>query len=249
MKAKRSLGQNFFINENLSKRIVETILKDKPDFIVEIGPGKGAFTHKLYGKVENLILIEKDNTLAKELERTFPKSLVINQDFLELDLENLEVDISQNIVFFGSLPYNVSKPIIEKVLKSNLYKNNCYFIIQKEVAEKYVNKEPNNNLLSTRASIFSEPKKLFDISPGSFRPKPNVTSSFVKFQPKSPEINKKNIEKFEEFLFDAFRQPRKKLHNNLKHRKIEKTEEIKELLEKRPQHLAFKDFLKIFNNL
>jgi len=253
MKTKKSLGQNFFINKNLSKQIVESALKEKPDIIVEIGPGTGSFTKEFYSTGTKLILIEKDDELYKNLQISFPSSQIENCDFLEWDLDFLKSYKKEKILFFGSLPYNVSKLIIKKIVESNYFLKPAYFIIQKEVAEKYTSKEPNNNLLSLKTQIYATPKKLFNISPDSFRPKPKVDSSFTVFTPKNKSIDV-NIKDFKKFLQICFKQPRKTLRNNLKEiypniSKNDMEEIFKELLLKRPQHLSFEEFLFLYNNL
>ena len=251
MKTKKSLGQNFFINKNLCEQISEIVLKENPETVIEIGPGTGSFTHFLSQGKQDLVLIEKDDDLAKNLALDFPRAEIKNVDFLEWDMSELEKFRKQKIVLFGSLPYNVSKPIIRKIISSEYFSNPSFFIIQKEVAEKYTGREPDNNLLSLETQIYTYTKRLFDISPSSFRPKPKVNSSFVVFTPKeeTPSIQ---IEKFKAFLRMSFSQPRKTLKNNLKNylkdRDFEQNK-LKELLSKRPQHLSLEDFLFLYNNL
>ena len=240
---KKSLGQNFFINGHLGERIIGYIEQESPDVIVEIGPGRGFFTQKLAKITNNLLLVEKDNELAQELQLTYPRT--VNIDFLDWDFKELSDEKNKKIVFFGSLPYNVSKPIIHKIISSEFFDNNCYFIIQKEVAEKYTSKYPNNNILSLKSGLFASVTKLFDISPGSFFPPPKVTSSYIKLAPKSPKVTI-DQEKFIKFLELSFQSPRKTLRNNLRSTdfKIEATE----LLEKRPQELSLEEYLTLFNN-
>ena len=234
MKKKRSLGQNFFINENLGKKIVSIILEKNPSVVVEIGSGEGFFTRKIHKRTPSVICIEKDDILAKKLNAEDKSLLIYNEDFLDFDLRKL----AKNPLFFGSLPYNVSKPIIRKIITSKYFSEPAFFIIQKEVADKYIAKEPDNNLLSLMTEIYSTPKRLFNIKSGSFRPKPKVTSTFIEFIPKE----KISIpEGFEGFLKLAFRSPRKTLKNNLK---IKKASPI---LQKRPSELSLNEYIMLFN--
>jgi 16S rRNA (adenine1518-N6/adenine1519-N6)-dimethyltransferase len=243
MKAKKSLGQNFFVNESLGNKIVETLLETQPSTVVEIGPGKGFFTEKILKNSVNTIVIEKDNDLAEYLKIQYPNLKVLNEDFLDLDLNSL--NLPEDTAFFGSLPYNVSKPIIRKILESNKFTKPAYFIIQKEVAEKYIAIEPNNNILSVNTTLFAKAKKLFDISKGSFRPVPKVTSSFIKFTPDVKILEIENLNNFQNFIKQAFTSPRKTVRNNLK--SILKGKDIKsDLLEKRPQQLSLQEFVKLF---
>ena len=233
MKSKKSLGQNFFINEHLGQKIVDIILKENPENIVEIGSGEGFFTGKIHKKTPNVICIEKDNILAERLSETYKTLTVYNQDFLDFDMSNLPDDI----LFLGSLPYNASKPIIKKIITSKYFTKPAYFIIQKEVADKYTAQKPYNNLLSINTQIYAYPKKLFNIESGSFRPKPKVRSTFIQFLPKE----KLHIpEGFENFLKLAFRFPRKTLKNNLN------IDPLNPLSQKRPSEVSLEDYLILF---
>jgi len=257
IKAKKSLGQNFFTNVNLAKRIVSTVLSQQTGIIVEIGPGQGYFSNlfKNTGKgfLKNLIMIEKDDMLAQNLNTLFQKDIVINQDFLEWNFAELDKYSPENITFFGSLPYNVSKKIIEKTIQSKYFKSTAYFIVQKEVAEKYTSNPPQNNLLSTRTKIYAQTQKILDISPESFRPKPKVISSLISFSPQKEEYEflKNDFTKisFDKFLQDAYKQPRKKLSNNLKNYTFNNDKSIVTILDKRPQHISLNEYIFLFSNI
>jgi 16S rRNA (adenine1518-N6/adenine1519-N6)-dimethyltransferase len=247
-KTKRSLGQNFFVNRNLAKQITDIIEKENADLIVEIGPGSGSFTQFLVKQNSDLLLIEKDDVLSKILAEEYPSVKVKNTDFLEWEFDELKSYSKKRILFFGSLPYNVSKKIIQQILSSNYFNTASYFIIQKEVAEKYTDLEPNNSILSVYTSLFADVKRLFDISPESFKPRPNVNSSFVRFAPKNMDIDI-DVEAFKKFLQTCFKYPRKTLRNNLKDSFKIENKKTQELLSKRPQHLSLNEFLFLFSNI
>lgn len=249
IKPRKSLGQNFFINNNLAKQIVQIVQNNKPKVIVEIGPGQGYFSNLFAQDNVEIVMVEKDDVLAQNLSYTVKNSIVINKDFLEWDFKELAQYKREDITFFGSLPYNVSKKIIKKIIESEHFKNNAYFIIQKEVAEKYTEKQPNNSLLSLRTEIYADVKKLFDIKPESFNPRPKVTSSLTQFSPKTKAYEITNLTKFDEFMEEAFKQPRKKLANNLKRYKFTDDDRAIALLEKRPQHLSIEEYLLLFSNI
>ncbi|MCK9574141.1 MAG: 16S rRNA (adenine(1518)-N(6)/adenine(1519)-N(6))-dimethyltransferase RsmA [Candidatus Omnitrophica bacterium] len=244
---KKSLGQNFFVNENLGEKIINYVKDEKPEVVVEIGSGRGFFTQKLSSITPDLVLIEKDNLLAQGLNDSFPKTIILNIDFLDWDFKELEQFKEKKIVFYGSLPYNVSKPIIHKIISSRFFSNNCYFIIQKEVAEKYIANIPNNNILSLKTQLFAKPKKLMDIHPGAFLPQPKVMSSVIRLSPILRQQIDINEEKFVKFIENCFRSPRKTLRNNLKN--ISSRLQFEELLEKRPQELTLEQYIQIFTNL
>ncbi len=244
---KKSLGQNFFVNKNLSKQIAEIVLKEDPSLIVEIGPGLGAFTQFFTEKNIEILAIEKDNDLSLKLKNLYPSVTIKNIDFLDWDFHGLESFKKKKITFFGSLPYNVSKKIIKKIITSEFFNSSSFLIIQKEVAEKYCSKEPNNNFLSLSTALYADTNKLFNISPESFKPRPNVESTFIQFTPKTVLL--KNAEDFEKFLHTAFRQPKKTLKNNFAKSYLFTNEEILPLLQKRPQHLSLEQYLYLFNNV
>lgn len=250
MEAKKSLGQNFFVNKNLSEQIVDTVLLENPEVLIEIGPGKGYFTEQFLNQVEKIVLVEKDDLFSEDLTQRIPNATIINKDFLEWDFKELEMYKNSKIVFFGSLPYNVSKVIIKKILRSVYFTNPAFFIIQKEVAEKYIAKEPDNNLLSLQTGLYADVKRLINIGPESFSPRPKVNSSFVSFIPNDTETMDINIDDFLKFLNICFQQPRKTLRNNLKNLLKDKDcSDIENLLSKRPQHLSLRDFLLLFNKV
>ena len=118
-------------------------------------------------------------------------------------------------------------------------------LIPKEVAEKYTARAPESNLLSLRAQIYSNCKKLIDIGPSSFRPSPKVNSSFIMFSPTNKDLDI-NIPAFESFLERCFNHPRKTLRNNLRSYKF--NSDFDKLLEKRPQHLSLEEYLQLFNH-
>ncbi len=238
MKAKRSLGQNFFINKNLGEYIIKIINDSKCRNVVEIGPGTGFFTKYLTEFFQNVTVIEKDTLLAQDLKNRYPKVNVVNGDFLNISLKEI---IQEETMFFGSLPFNVSKPIIRKIIESEYFKHPSFFIVQREVAQKYLYRKPYSSL-SLVTSLYAESKHLLEISPDSFRPKPNVTSSLISFIPKSIEI--KDRKGVEELINLSFRQPRKNLNNNLKNTRFIKGITNYQLL--RPAQLSLDDYIKIY---
>lgn len=237
MEAKRSLGQNFFINKNLGDILISKI-DTLTDTVVEIGPGQGFFTQRLIERFKNVIVIEKDTEISKQLKSLFPQIEIYNEDFLDFELSKLPETIS----FFGSLPYNVSKPIIKKIIESDRFINPAYFIIQKEVAQKYLYVSPYN-ILNLTTACFADVKRLLDISPESFRPKPNVNSSYVKFTPK--RIFTGDIRSLTTLINMAFKQPRKTLKNNLNNTKY--SDCIKLFETKRPSDIDINQYIEILN--
>jgi len=145
----------------------------------------------------------------------------------------------KDTTYFGSLPFNVSDEIIEKIITSKTFNNPAFFIIQKEVADNYRNRD--NNLLGLITHIYADVDILFDIKAGNFKPRPNVDASLIKFTPnqKYSNVNKEELEKL---IIRSFKQPRKTLKNNLKpyNYKIPKEYRIK-----RPHELTLDMYISI----
>jgi len=243
MKLKKSLGQNFFINSHLADKIVNCVEAEKYRNIIEIGPGEGFFTKRLININKNLILIEKDENLSKLLEGKFQTVKVFNMDFLDFNLNNYQFETP--LLFFGSLPYNVSKKIISQCIQSNLF-SRAYFIIQKEVADKYCERE-KSSFLSVSTKIYADCKKLFDIERGSFRPIPKVTSSFILFKKNRNKDTVSNIALFKQLVKNAYCSPRKKLRSNLDN--FSRLNIPNSILDKRAENLSFIDYLTLSNSL
>lgn len=233
LKPKRSLGQNFFNNEELAKKIVEAVFESNPKHITEIGPGKGAFTKAFYETTTEITLVEKDLTLSRLLTNTFPKATIHNTDFLDFKLTR------DDTTYFGSLPFNVSNEIIEKIIKSETFNNPAFFIIQQEVADNYRNRE--NNQLGLVTHIYADVEVLFDIKAGNFKPRPNVDASLIKFRPNQKYSNV-NREELEKLITRSFKQPRKTLNNNLKQYNYKVP---KEFVRKRPHELSLDMYVSI----
>ena len=218
---KKSLGQNFLIDKNIIKKILKTV-KIKNENIIEIGPGRGALTDEILKMdPKKLILIEKDNSLVKELRLRYfgnKRVNVINSDILKFNLENLA---NKNYIIFGNLPYNISSQIIVKLIKLKwppIFKN-LVLMFQKELGEKIVGKFPSTNY--GRLSILSNYRlniiDKFLVSPNSFFPKPKVNSMVIHFQPKKKISYKiKNIENLEKVTNILFSNKRKMINKNIK---------------------------------
>ena len=216
---KKSLGQNFLIDNNIVKKIINTVeIKNKN--IVEIGPGKGALTEEiLKKKPKSLMLIEKDFHLSRELKLkylSFKNIKVINSDILKFDIEKI---LKKKTIIFGNLPYNISSQILVKFLKFNKWPpffSSLIFMFQKELGEKIICDNPSQNYgrISILRSFRLNIKNKFLVSPNSFFPKPKVKSMVIHFTPleiKTLRINKIfNLEKITNIFFSKKRKMIKK---------------------------------------
>ena len=252
MKPKKSLGQNFLIDEKILNQIVESGNIKKNDIVLEIGPGTGKLTEKIIKrKPQKFIVVEKDKLLSDQLKIKFGESLeIINEDILKC-YNKFKFD--RPIKVFGNLPYNISTKILTSMIKlENLDKlfSNFIFIFQKEVADRIVAKY--NTKEYGRLSILStwkmEKLKIFDIPPRSFYPVPKVWSSLIKFVPKKNIVNLKKPKNLEHVTNIFFNQKRKMIRKPMKQlfQDFENTAKKLDInLNLRPQNLSVNKFIEI----
>ena len=250
-KAKKSLGQNFLVDQNILMLIANSTKIEKNDEIVEIGPGTGNLTEFLLKKnPKKIYLIEKDENLVNFLKNKFSKNLnIINEDILKFSKKNL---LNDNTIIFGNLPYNISSQILVKfIINKNKFKfKKLVFMFQKELADRILAKVNSSNY--GRFSILANWKfnieKVIDIKPNSFLPKPKVFSSLLIFDPKTPLINFKNPKNLEYVTKVFFNQRRKKIKkpiNILFKNSLDISKKLNLNLDLRPQNISPEIFYKL----
>jgi 16S rRNA (adenine1518-N6/adenine1519-N6)-dimethyltransferase len=252
IKAKKSLGQNFLIDQNIIDKIINSVeIKDKS--ILEIGPGTGNLTKNILKKnPKKLIVIEKDNELAKLLNENLGNDIkIINDDILEIDENNLDKDI---LTVFGNLPYNISTEIlcnwILNIKNKNFWFDYLVLMFQKEVADRIIAKINTKNYgrLSILSSWKLEIEKISDVQPSSFFPQPKIESSILLIKPKLnffPLKNSKNLEKLTRIFFMHRRKMLKKPYNQLFNDNLKIANKLKIDLNLRPQNLNFETYYKL----
>ena len=209
---KKSLGQNFLIDKNISKKIIKLINNYEKKNIIEVGPGKGALTDFILKKnPKKLLLIEKDKFLYKEILNKYKKYNTIETFNCDaLDFNYKKIDKPKSII--ANLPYNISIKLIVNWIQDLSDFNEIVVMIQKEVAQKMdYKKQTKMNRLNILTALTSNYKIEFDVSKNVFFPKPKVDSAVIKLTPK----NKYNFEfsKLEIFTKMIFKYKRKKIHN------------------------------------
>ncbi len=252
IRAKKSLGQNFLIDQNIIDKIINIIdIQNKN--ILEIGPGTGNLTLGILKKnPKKVILIEKDNFLAKLLIEKFSNEVeVINKDVLKVN-ENILCD--QSLIVFGNLPYNISTEILSKwILNLDQHKIwfNCLILMfQKEVADRIISKFNTKEYgrLSILANWRLNIKKIFDIKATSFNPKPKVESTVLFFEPKKNFLkfkDPKNLEKITRIFFMHRRKMIKKPYNQLFKNNEKIASQMGIDLALRPQNLNFDTYYEL----
>jgi 16S rRNA (adenine1518-N6/adenine1519-N6)-dimethyltransferase len=251
IKAKKSLGQNFLIDREVLEKIVSiTDITNKE--VLEIGPGSGNLTtYILKKKPKKLYVVEKDDDLAILLKEKFDTEIeIINDDILKVSESNIS---EQKLSVFGNLPYNISTEILSKWILnigSNFWFDSLVLMFQKEVADRIISEFNNSNYgrLSILSSWKLNVKKILDIKPQSFSPRPKIDSSLLLFTPKENFFklkDPKNLEKITRIFFSQRRKMLKKPFNQVFDNGKEVAEKFGIDLNLRPQNLEPEVYFKL----
>ncbi len=249
---KKSLGQNFLIDQKIIKQIVDIENINNQVSVIEVGPGNGSLTKKiLEKKPKDFSVVEKDERLCKLLNEKFGNEIkIINDDMLNISYDLI---LKKNSIIFGNLPYNISTQILTKWIKIKNLNKFCKKLIlmfQKEVADRIVANSDSKNY--GRLSIISNWKmdieKVLDIGPNSFNPSPKVKSTLLTFVPKKKFYEIKDPKNLEHITNIFFSQRRKMIKKPMKFLFKNFDEVSKELsidLNLRPQNLDYLTYYKI----
>ena len=236
IKANKSLGQNFLINENVIETIVESSNITKDDLVIEIGPGLGTLTKYLLEKAKKVICVELDKKMIEILEdrfKLYDNFELINDDILKVNLKQL---ISQekttsninNVKVVANLPYYITTPIIMKLLEEELDLESITVMIQKEVAKRLsaIPGQKDTGAITYTVYYYANAQEVIEVPNNCFIPEPDVTSEVIKLNiRKEKSVNPKSKEKMFKIIKCAFMQRRKTLLNSLTNANIFKNKE------------------------
>ncbi|MBS1787729.1 MAG: ribosomal RNA small subunit methyltransferase A [Acidobacteria bacterium] len=221
MKAKRRLGQNFLVKSHYCERIVASVRPQAGETVLEIGPGHGALTELLIESGARVIAIEVDRDLAPILASSFAS----RENFKLIEADALEVDFCQLISpasaarVVANLPYNISTPILQRLIEHRRCITEMTLMLQREVVER-ITANPGGKeygYLSVLVQFYCEAEPLFDVPPSAFRPVPKVVSSVVRLKVRpQPAIAVSDENLFLELTKTLFSQRRKTILNNLR---------------------------------
>jgi 16S rRNA (adenine1518-N6/adenine1519-N6)-dimethyltransferase len=242
--ARKRFGQNFLVDDQIVNRIVATISPKKSDNIVEIGPGKGALTFPLLQNLDHLSVIEIDRDLISLLKLKKQDKLTIYEaDALKFDYGL----ISDNLRIVGNLPYNISSPLLFRLLSSKNQIIDMTFMLQKEVVDRIVASHGSKTYgrISVMMQAFFEVESMFTVPKESFDPQPKIESAILYLKTRTKPLTE-NIKLLEKIVKISFSQRRKTLKNCLK--SILSQEQTKIDLSQRAEMLSVENFITLMKD-
>ncbi|MDR1850532.1 MAG: 16S rRNA (adenine(1518)-N(6)/adenine(1519)-N(6))-dimethyltransferase RsmA [Mycoplasmataceae bacterium] len=245
----KKMGQNFLINEEVCKNIVDSIDFTNVDCVIEIGPGLGAITKYIVQKSNNVIAIEIDKRLSEYISKTYPQIKLINEDVLKVDFNEL-TNQYKNPIIISNLPYSISSLVVIKFIKSNI--QHMYCMLQKEMVERMlaVPKTHEYNGFTVLLNTYTTITKTMNISKNNFMPAPEVDSIFIAIHRNENTFDPQ----YDKFIKQCFGSKRRTLNNNIKN--IIDKKSYEEFLNKkhisllvRAEELDYKTFLEMYKQL
>ncbi|MDQ3555317.1 MAG: 16S rRNA (adenine(1518)-N(6)/adenine(1519)-N(6))-dimethyltransferase RsmA [Gemmatimonadota bacterium] len=256
-RAKRSLGQNFLIDPKLQRAVVDVLAPGPEDEVLEIGPGQGALTRHLVGRVRRLVLVEKDDVLAARLRDEFaaePSVKVIHADILEVRLESIS-PASAELKVIGNIPYNITTPILFSLLERRPRPRSIVLMVQREVADRIVAAPGGKDFgaLAVGVQTVAGAERVLHVGRGAFRPVPKVESSVVRITPYDPpRLSEAEEAALRRLSRAAFGQRRKQFQRILRDAYTLSVEEVKRLeqqlgvdLQARPETFGPDQFVRL----
>ena len=221
MQANKSLGQNFLKDKEIVRAIAEAAVRSPQDEVLEIGPGLGILTEALASRAARVTAIEIDARLLPVLRANlfdFSNVTIINDDFLKLDLNSLDIGENGPLRVVGNLPYYITTPILMKIIEEAVPAGSVTIMVQKEVADKIMATPSSRNygVLSAILQYFYEIEPVADAPAECFDPRPKVDSAVINLVPISMErLASDSRFRYISLIKAAFSQRRKTLPNSL----------------------------------
>lgn len=247
VKAKKHLGQHFLTDENIAKKIADTLQLEGYEIVLEIGPGMGVLTKYLLEKNIETYVIEIDTESVDYLNAHYPKlhGKIISKDFLKYNLN--EVFNGKPFALIGNYPYNISSQIVFKCLEMRDQIPEFSGMFQKEVAERICEKKGSKTygILSVLAQAFYDVEYLFTVHENVFNPPPKVKSGVMRMKRKENYQLACNEKLFFTVVKTAFNQRRKTLRNSLKSLIISDNLKEDSIFALRPEQLSVEQFIEL----
>lgn len=248
MKAKKSFGQHFLVNELIAEKITTSLIKAEGiKNVLEIGPGKGVLTKYLASYDSNLKVVEADQDMVDYLthSKIIHPDQIIFLDFLKLNLS--KVFDKQEFYLIGNYPYNISSQILFKMINSKELVPEMVGMFQKEVADRVVAPPGSKTygVISVLVQAYYEGKTIIDVAPASFSPPPKVNSSVIRLIRKENYTLPCDDRLFRTVVKTGFNSRRKMLRNTLKPLFQDQTILEDAFFTQRPEQLSVQDFVDI----
>jgi 16S rRNA (adenine1518-N6/adenine1519-N6)-dimethyltransferase len=218
---RKRFGQNFLIDQSVLDRIVAALELGGDETVIEVGPGTGALTERLVPAAGRVIAVEVDRRLWPELRARFGERLVLVEgDVLAIEpvamLAEAGLQPRTPYLVAGNLPYNIGSAILRHFLEAENPPRHLVVMLQREVAASLTAPDGDSGLLAIATRVFAQPRRLFNVPPGAFFPRPKVTSSVVRLDVRpEPLVPGEEQPRFFEVVRAGFSNPRKQLHNAL----------------------------------
>ncbi len=242
--SKKSFGQNFLTDRNISKKIVRSADLSEKDHVLEIGPGFGALTRHITEITDQFTAVELDSDLAAFIRENFPTCNLIQDDILKVDLGHIA---SEPLKILGNIPYNITSPILFHLIDHYSSLHSAVLMMQDEVARR-ITAQPGTKaygILSVQLQTFACVEYLFKVKKSVFMPRPDVDSAVIKLTfPEKLAVTDTAL--FQKLVRTAFSKRRKTLANNLKG-VFECSGLDESFLKKRAEELSVQDFQKLAN--
>ena len=247
VRAKKHLGQHFLKDENIAKKIADTLSLKGYDTVLEIGPGMGVLTKYLLQKNIKTFVVEIDTESVEYLKTHYLNlsNNIISEDFLKLNLSSYFND--EPIAIIGNFPYNISSQIVFKTLENKHRIPEFAGMFQKEVAERICEKPGSKTygILSVLTQVFYDTEYLFTVPPSVFNPPPKVDSGVLRLTRKEPFTLNVDEKLFFNVVKTAFNQRRKTLRNSLKTFNLSDKLREDAIFAKRPEQLSVQAFIEL----
>ena len=218
MKAKKSFGQHFLIQESIAENLANAIHTEGSEAIIEVGPGKGILTKFLLRQPLPVYAVELDRDLIPLLEREFSGTSLhlVQGDILKVRFDEI-LGRESNFILVGNFPYNISSQIVFLAIQHRHHVPFLAGMFQREMAERICSPPGSKNfgVISVLTQAFYKPAHLFHVKPGSFIPPPKVQSSIISLTRYRDEIDNLPYPSLRRVVKMAFSQRRKKLRNTL----------------------------------
>ncbi|WP_353777375.1 16S rRNA (adenine(1518)-N(6)/adenine(1519)-N(6))-dimethyltransferase RsmA [Winogradskyella sp. 3972H.M.0a.05] len=247
VKAKKHLGQHFLRDENIAKKIADSLSLNNYNKVLEIGPGMGVLTKYLLEKDIETYVIEIDTESVEYLKANYlnlaPR--IIEKDFLKYDLN--AVFNGESFAIIGNYPYNISSQIVFKTLDMRDQIPEFSGMFQKEVAKRICEKEGSKTygILSVLTQAFYDAEYLFTVPPSVFNPPPKVDSGVLRLTRKENHTLPCDEKLFFKVVKQAFQQRRKTLRNSLKTFNLSDNLKANVIFGQRPEQLSVETFIEL----